>query len=248
VKYQKAYDACQPVATSLVDRLLTGISPWRCVLCSDPAAGMDICPACLEDLPWLGHACCGCAIPLPDSGLRLCGSCLSSQSAPDPYVIALAYEYPVAQMLAALKFRKTLPYARVLGELLSMHLRKALLTKEIRAPDLLVPVPLHPLRQLQRTFNQAELIAEHVARNIYLPVKRQIVRRIRNTPAQMKLGRTARLENLRGSFAVSGDLSGAKIALLDDVVTTCATVKEISRMLKFAGANEVQVWAVARTV
>jgi ComF family protein len=247
-KYQKADDPCQPVGLSLVDRLLVGISPWRCVLCSDPAAGMDICRSCLVDLPWLRHACRGCGIPLPDSGLRFCGGCLGSHSAPDSYVIALAYEYPVAQMLAALKFRRELTYARVLGELLSIRLQKALLTEATPLPDLLLPVPLHPMRQLQRTFNQAELIAGHVARVIHLPVKRHILRRVRNTPAQMTLSRKARLRNLRGSFAVSGDLHGVKIALLDDVVTTCATAREIIRVLKAAGAAEVQVWAVARTV
>jgi ComF family protein len=213
---------------------------------------MDLCHSCLEDLPWLGHTCQGCGIPLPDASLRLCGSCLGGchgeDGALNTFVIALAYEYPVAQMLAALKFRHELTYARVLGELLSMRLREALLREDIHLPDVLLPVPLHPVRQVQRTFNQSELIAEHVARIIRLPVNRHILRRVRNTPAQMGLRRKARLRNLQGSFAVSGDLAGMSVALLDDVVTTCATVREIIRVLKHAGAAEVQVWAVARTV
>ena len=258
---------CQPVYAPLVDRLLTVISPWHCVLCGDPAAGMDLCKDCLADLPWLGHTCRGCGMPLPDPGLRLCGSCLGQShghlrghlhgdshghdlqpAAPDSCVIALVYEYPVAQMLAALKFRHELTYARVLGELLSMRLHEALLNKEIMLPDMLLPVPLHPFRQMRRGFNQAELIAGHAARIIGLPIHRNILRRVRNTPTQMGLRRAARLRNLRNSFTVRGDLNGTKIALLDDVVTTCTTVREIARVLKQKGAQEVQVWAVARTV
>jgi ComF family protein len=235
------------VTISLVDRLLAGISPWRCVLCSDPAAGMDLCGGCRVDLPWLGAACHGCGIPLPDSSLRLCGSCLAAPAL-DACVAALVYEYPVTQMVAALKYRHDVTYARVLGELLAMRLQDELDKGRIELPDILLPVPLHPIRELRRTFNQAELIAKHIARLLQVPVGHHGLRRIRNTPAQTSLQRNARRKNLRNSFVVKGDLAGIKIALIDDVVTTCATAKELSRILKRNGAAEVQMWAVARTL
>jgi ComF family protein len=246
-KYQKARGRCQPVTLSLVDRLLAGISPWRCVLCSDPAVGMDICEGCLTDLPWLGPACRGCGIPLPDYSLRLCGRCLEEPLL-DACVAALAYEYPVAQMVAALKYRRDVTYARVLGELLSIRLQDALEQGWIELPDMLLPVPLHPFRQLRRTFNQAELIAQHVGRLVQVPVGRHDLRRIRNTPAQTSLQRSARGKNLRNSFVSKGDLAGSRVAVIDDVVTTGATAKELSRVLKRSGAAEVQIWAVARTL
>jgi ComF family protein len=246
-KYQKARGRCQPVTSSLVDRLLAGISPWHCVLCSDPASGMDICEACLTDLPWLGHACHGCGIPLPDASLRLCGGCLKVPAL-DACVAALAYEYPVAQMVGALKYRRDVTYARVLSELLAIRLQDALEQGWVELPDILMPVPLHPFRQLRRTFNQAELIAQHISRSLELPITNHALRRIRNTSSQTSLQRQARRKNLRNSFNVRGDVAGLKIALVDDVMTTGTTAKELSRILKRSGATEVQMWAVARTL
>lgn len=209
---------------------------------------MDLCIDCLNDLPWLARTCRHCGMALPEPELRICGACLRSPPPVDHSVAALRYEYPVPNMIAALKYRRQVCYARVLGELLAIRLQEALINDEFSLPDVLVPVPLHPWRQMRRTFNQAELIAGHVARILKLPVNRRIVRRAVNTPPQTGLRREARLKNLRGSFRTSGDLSGMKIALVDDVITTCSTVREIARVLERSGAQTIQVWVVARAM
>jgi ComF family protein len=209
---------------------------------------MDLCIDCLNDLPWLATTCRRCGVALPEAELRICGACLNDPPPLDLTVAALRYEYPVSNMIAALKYRKQVCYARVLGELLTIRLQEALTNGEFPLPDVLVPVPLHPWRQMRRTFNQAELIAGHVARILQLRVDHRVLRRVGNTPPQMGLNRKARLKNLRGSFRASGDLSGIRIALVDDVITTCSTAREIAAVLKRTGAKEVQAWAVARAV
>lgn len=247
-QYQNAGASCQPARPSLVDRVLAAVAPWRCVLCGDAAAGMDLCIDCLNDLPWLARSCLHCGMALPESELRICGACLRSAPPVDHALAALCYEYPVPNMIAALKYRRQVCYARVLGELLTIRLQEELSNDEFSLPDVLVPVPLHPRRQMRRTFNQAELIAGHVARTLGLHIDHRVLRRVVNTPPQMGLRRSERLKNLRGVFRAMGDLSGMNIALVDDVITTCSTVRETARVLKRAGAPEVQVWAVARAV
>lgn len=207
---------------------------------------MDLCMGCLDDLPWLGVTCRYCGMPLTTVETVSCGACISLEITLDQCVVALAYEYPVAQMIAALKYRRDTSYARVLGELLSIRLLEAVHANELQLPQLLLPVPLHPLRQLRRTFNQSLLIAEHLASALGVPVDGRFLRRIRNTPPQTGLRRKARLKNLRGSFVVKGKFSGMSVAIIDDVITTASTVREVSRVLKRAGVGEVQVWAVAR--
>ncbi|BFN13577.1 hypothetical protein Q672_02730 [Marinobacter sp. EVN1] len=113
-------------------------------------------------------------------------------------------------------------------------------------PQVLIPAPMHWTRRWQRGFNQAQDIAEAVGRRLDLPVNARLVRRTRRVHAQRKLNRTSRLANLQGLFEVTGPVP-ANIAIVDDVVTTGATVRELASVLTRAGAKEIQVWALART-
>jgi ComF family protein len=233
-----------------VDRLLAAISSWRCSVCLEPALGMDLCAGCLDDLPWLGATCRHCALPLPADNAVVCGACaqVGARPAVDLCVAALAYEFPVDRLVTALKYLHKIEYARVMGELLSIRVHELAGEANYRWPDCIVPVPLHPLRVLQRGFNQAAEIARWVAREHSLPIKTGLVRRIRHTQGQAGLSRRARSGNVHNAFKVKGNVSQWRIALLDDVVTTAATTGELARLLKRAGAAEVQVWAVARAI
>ena len=233
-----------------VDRLLAAISPWRCALCLEPALGMDLCTDCLEDLPWLGATCRHCAVPLPDGNELLCGACARAGARRDVdlCVAALAYEFPVDRLVTALKYQHKVEFARVMGELLSIRLHELAGEDHYQWPDCIVPVPLHPLRVLQRGFNQAAEIARWVAREHNLPVKTSLIRRIRHTQGQAGLSRRARSGNVHNAFVINANVSERRIALLDDVVTTAATTAELARLLKRAGAAEVQVWTVARAI
>lgn len=246
-KYQKASHGCQPVASKLVDSLLAAIEPWRCVLCRGTAHGMDICADCMNDLPWLTSACRRCAVPLPSVGNVLCGSCMQSPADIDHCVAALVYDYPVDRLIGGLKYQGRLVFARALGELLAVRIKEALVCGELELPDALIPVPMHRWRLVRRTCNHADEIARWLNQELGVPVENNSVQRIRNTPCQTSLSRAARLLNMRGAFRISGMVQKMRIALVDDVITTGATIRELARRLKREGAAEVQVWAVART-
>lgn len=114
--------------------------------------------------------------------------------------------------------------------------------------DMVVPVPLHPVKQREREFNQAELLAAHLAKALNLPLKTRVVRRIRPTGTQTHLSREERARNVEGAFAPCRgvNLSGARVILIDDVMTTCATTNACAKALRDAGAADVCVWTVAR--
>jgi ComF family protein len=231
--------------------------PGRCVLCEQASnCARDLCAECHAALPWLGHVCPQCALPqLADtdpmpatvesaSATTPCSACLLH---PPPYlrcIVPLRYATPVAQMIQRVKFANGRVEARVLGGLLGDHLRQ----QTAADVDLIVPVPLGIRRLLRRGHNQAGLLAHWVGRATQLPVDHELCRRTRATPAQSGLSRRARLRNLRGAFAVRTRIDGVRIAVVDDVVTTGATVAALSRALLDAGAAAVHVWAVARTL
>jgi ComF family protein len=114
--------------------------------------------------------------------------------------------------------------------------------------DMVVPVPLHPVKEREREFNQAERLARHLARALQVPLHARVVRRVRMTETQTHLNREERAENMKGAFAPrqAGELSGLRVVLVDDVMTTCATTNACAGALREAGAAEVCVWTVAR--
>jgi ComF family protein len=157
----------------------------------------------------------------------------------------VAYEYPVTRLIGGLKYGGHRVNARVLAEVLTIRLREAAADGELHVPDVLVPVPLHPRRQLQRRFNQAELIARCVAGDIGLPVATRAVRRLRHTPSQTGLNRRIRQANLRRAFKARS-VEDRHVAVIDDVMTTGTTLFAVARALRAAGAASVQGWVVAR--
>jgi ComF family protein len=161
-----------------------------------------------------------------------------------------AYEFPVTQLVQALKYEGALANARILGTRIAAVGRPAL--AELaggRATPLLVPLPLHPSRLVERGFNQSREIARIVARGLDLRLDERALCRVRATAPQVGLARTARASNLSGAFAADARIvTGRTILLVDDVVTTGSTAAEAARTLLAAGAQSVQVWAAARAL
>ncbi len=210
-----------------------------CFLCRGAAGGV-LCAACDADLPRLSApACPRCALAAQDGAL--CGRCLAHPPAYDETVAALAYAFPADVLLRALKFRSELALAPLLGQLLAARLPRG-----VRV-DFLLPVPLSAARLRSRGFNQALEIARHVAAATGCRLAPQLAERSRDTPSQVDLPLTERGQNVRGAFRCTRDLAGAEIALLDDVMTTGATLHELAATLKRAGAARVVNWVVART-
>ncbi|HLV78216.1 MAG TPA: ComF family protein [Marinobacter sp.] len=217
----------------------------RCVTCLAEPASSGLCPGCRDDLPSIRWACQCCGLPLPFAGPGLrCGEC---RVAPPPYwasVIPWRYQFPVDGMISRYKYHGQRKFVRPLLAGLSEHLEQQL-TPENR-PELLVPAPMHWLRKWQRGFNQAEDIAEYTGARLNIPVATSLVRRRRRVKAQRDLDRAGRLANLSGVFEARGPAPG-RVAIVDDVVTTGATVRLLASVLRDAGAREIQVWALART-
>ena len=161
----------------------------------------------------------------------------------DHTVAAFLFAPPIDCWIRRLKYDRRLIYARILGELLADVL-------EARAggwPELIIPVPLHPARLRQRGFNQALEIARPIARRIDRPIGRTAATRVRDTPPQAELPLARRRRNLDRAFRCRDARLPERIAIVDDVVTSGATVHTLAGVLKENGARHVQVWTVART-
>jgi ComF family protein len=206
-----------------------------CFLCRGAAREL-LCSACDADLPRLTRALCPrCALESP--GGAICGRCLAHPPAYDATHAALAYEFPADALIQALKFRGELALAPLLGALLAERVGRARV-------DCVIAVPLSAERLRRRGYNQAVEIARHVDRG-RLDVAR--CERTRDAPPQMGLPFDQRQRNVRGAFRCPRALIGATVAVVDDVMTTGATLDEMARTLKSAGALRVENWVVART-
>ncbi|HMN44686.1 MAG TPA: ComF family protein [Povalibacter sp.] len=238
------------VIRKLSRRIVRLAGEWNaatCVLCSARGASpaLDLCADCRADLPVNDDACARCAEPLARRISRsplICGACLRHPPRFDATLCALRYAYPVDQMVQRLKYGGAVAYGRVLGELLADRVR----TRRAALPDCIVPMPLAQSRFRARGYNQAIEVAAVLERRLSVPVRTDLVERIRHTREQAELDRTQRRRNVRGAFALREKLPGQHIAIIDDVVTTGSTVNELARVLKRAGARRVDVWAVAR--
>jgi ComF family protein len=230
---------------SSVTRLLDWLIPGVCLLCGDGAGRVpNLCRACLADLPWLTDACRRCAAPCSSGGL--CGRCLTEPPPFDAVRAVLRYEGTARVLIRAVKYHADLAAAHTLGWILAEHL--ALTSGEEDQPEAIVPVPLHRERLRERGFNQALELARPAAVRLGLPLLPRACRRVRATPPQAEQrSAAARRASPRGAFAAGQQVTGfGCVALVDDVLTTGATVAAATRALRVAGAGRVEVWVLAR--
>ena len=216
--------------------------PQRCELCAAPSAALLLCSACLHSLPRLGPACPVCALPTPSG--EVCGRCLAH---PPPFaatLAAFAYAFPVDRLMHAFKYHGRLALAEwAAGAILAERGRR-----RAALPDRLVALPLSRERQRERGYNQAYEIARAVARELRAPLIRHGIRRDRASPPQTALPWSERAKNVRGAFVCELDLTDMTVGVIDDVMTTGASLAELAKTLKAAGATRVENWVVARTL
>ena len=213
----------------------------NCLLCGTKS-GDDFCKACRNSLPCLTHdRCVVCALPV--KGSQICGACLANPPAFGRSVAALEYTFPVDALLQRLKYGANLAMARVLADLLFSHIDNA-----VDLPDFIVPMPLHPGRLRERGFNQALELARRISKKTGIALLPDVCHRVRDTPSQTGLPWKERERNIRGAFSCETKLEGKHIAILDDVMTTGATLNELAKVLRKCGASHVSGWVVARTL
>ena len=211
-----------------------------CVLCGTRSHA-SLCKDCYRDLPFRQvPGCPRCNA----EGIKnqLCGACLSDPPHFDETRCAFRYAYPLDRLVQVYKFKAKLG----LLPLFSNALAEAVRAGGSAPPDLVIPLPLAPKRLAQRGFNQAALLGEHVSQMLATRFEVRGMLRVRETPPQTGLSRQARLKNVRGAFECIQRLDGKRVAVVDDVMTTGATLSEAAKALKKAGAAHVSAWVIAR--
>jgi len=202
--------------------------PWRprCLGCGAPGEGReDLCGACRARLPWLAAEAISCAPPLRRA------------------VAVFAYAPPVDRWLPRFKFHRDLAAGRLLSELMSARLAAC------DRPAALLPIPRHGARLRARGYDQALELARPLARALALPLRTDLLRRVRATAPQSELDAAARERNLRGAFeARAGTRLPTHVALLDDVLTTGATLHAAAEALHRAGVERIDAWVCARVL
>lgn len=217
--------------------------PGNCRLCSARTpAGQPLCAGCAAALPRITSACPRCAAPLAAASTTACGTCQQQRLHFDATQALFHYQPPVDRLIQHLKYHRQLSLARVLGRLLTEHLR----TGTIPWPDMLVPVPLHRTRLRERGYNQSLELARVIAQQLGLPLATRAVRRVRATSSQTTLTSGERRRNVRNAFHTMVNFSGKRVAIIDDVMTSGHTVNALAKCLRRAGAIGVVVWVVAR--
>ena len=206
-----------------------------------------VCRPCLAELPWHPRASC------PQCGLssdgNVCGSCLNSPPDFDATRAVFLYAYPINAMMQRYKYGNSLNLGDTFGKFLS---EKVNVEDCLANIDLIIPMPMHPQRLKERGFNQALEIAKVLNKLLTKSCKVKLdyksVTRQTLTPPQASLPLKERVKNIKGAFKANGDFTGKRVAIVDDVMTSGASLNELAKTLKKAGASHVECWVIARTL
>ena len=217
--------------------------PSQCAICHAWPA-QRLCDDCVRRFARQRPRCRTCALAVPE-GVAHCGACLHHPNGLDACHAAVDYGYPWSGVLQAFKFRGDPGWAGALATLLRST---PWVEPALEAAELVLPIPLAPQRLRMRGFNQAQLLAQALAPT---RVQAGLLLRTHDTPAQSGLDRTQRLRNLARAFAVeplcAAQLAGRQVLLVDDVMTTGATLQAAAAVLRQAGAARVTALVLART-
>jgi ComF family protein len=221
----------------------TPAPPSRCAVCGAWPA-RPLCDGCVVRFAQPRHRCTRCALPLPD-GVSTCGACLREPPPLDACLAAVDYAYPWSGLVQRFKFSAEPGWAAALAELMN---RIPGLRAELDAATLLLPIPLAPRRLAERGYNQALLLARQLDR---ARVETQLLLRLRETGSQTVLDRRAREANVGGAFGLepmrADEVRGASVLLVDDVMTSGASLRAAARVVRQAGARRVTAVVLART-
>lgn len=234
--------------------LLDILYPGHCFACNKNLHDEEnpyVCKTCLENIKGIGVSvkrCSKCGFTLAPgtfSSEKGCFECENSNLRFDRGFFVSDYEGPLKELIHQYKYNKQEFLSKLLGDLSINHLLLQGILHEI---DIVVPVPLHWKKKLKRGFNQSDLIARRISKELDIPISRNNICRIKNTLSQTKLTRVQRQINVSGAFRVKQPkvFSKKRALLVDDVLTTGITASECSRTLKKAGIRKVYLFALAR--
>lgn len=220
--------------------ILKAFSQRYCVLCGTLSRD-DLCNPCRSQLPQIPiNHCPVCLLPVKTS--LVCGACLANPPAFTRINAAFHYTFPVDALIRSLKYRSQLVIAPMLANFLIEKIDIS------DPPDFIIPVPLHAIRLRERGFNQSVEIGRYISKKHNIKMLPDSCSRVRNTPSQVGLPWQEREKNIRHAFVCKTDLSGKHVAILDDVMTSGATLNEMAKLLRQQGAAVVDGWVVARAL
>ncbi len=239
---------------AVIRRVMHALLPVDCTGCGIALSDDPVpffCRTCWATItPLAGPACPRCGRPFASpvaqafSPGHLCGDCRKRGPSYTKARSLFAYVPPLRDAIRLFKYHRKVVLAEDLGNLMMQAF------EPFPEVDVLMAVPLFPTRLREREFNQALLLADRVNRRLRLPLSQDNLVRIRQQPSQTELTRAARLKNLRRTFTVlrPKEVAGKRILLIDDVMTTGTTVNECAKVLRRAGASDVYVCTLARTI
>jgi ComF family protein len=239
-----------PSTKRFLKTYLDFLFPPRCPLCFrliEPSKYPSFCPECLGDVSFIEPPfCIQCGIPFASRSEEghLCGRCIASAAAYTRARALSVFSGTTQAAIHVLKYQNR-PY---IASLLMGLVERIPLDLDFVQYDVVVPVPLHRNRLKQRGYNQSLLLGREIHRRWRVPFDGRLLKRFKETVPQIELTGQRREENVKGVFSLLGDPGGKRILLVDDVFTTGATVNECARVLLKGGANQVDVFTVARAI
>lgn len=234
----------------LSQKLLEACLPSQCLLCHLPSKQSLICHYCEQNALVERHYCqhCGCGLIASHD---FCGECLKHQFKFQQLHAVAGYRAPYPALIKQLKYHNQLLYADLLGQLLASSIKQRYSQQHLQSIDYLIPVPLHPRKHRARGFNQAQLIAQSLNKHLGLTMLAGAVIRNKITHVQEGLSRPQRIRNLQNAFSLApasrAKLQGKYVVLVDDVVTTGATINSLCQCISEASTQRVDVWCICRT-
>jgi len=219
------------------------LDPRLCIGCGHPLQSLQqFCPVCALLLDYIEHPCQLCGL---ENGIRqpICAACLYHPPRWQKIVAPLIYHNFSRDLLIQLKFNDNLYLANSLVSHLIGHFRQ-----KNSLPEVLIPVPLHQSRLIDRGYNQAFEIAHILSRKLNIPVDIHALKRIRHTESQLRLSANQRAKNILKAFEYKPNNRYSHVAVVDDVVTTGSTANEVTKTLHHAGITIVEIWGLARAL
>ncbi len=232
----------EPMPPHFFTRLLAAL-PGQCRVCQRWPT-QAVCEDCVHQFAQPQPRCSTCALPLPNGQSR-CGACLKTPPPLDQCLAAVPYAYPWSRLIADFKFQAQSGLARNLAGLIK---NTPWVEPALDVADLLLPIPLSRQRLAERGYNQALLLARHLHPG---KTRSDLLLRVQDTPAQHTLKRAQRLQALNQAFAVdpllAHQLKDKRVVLVDDVMTTGASLHAAARVLRSAGVGHITGLVFART-
>ena len=225
--------------------LLSRFMASPCTLCGGRVTdSVCVCSSCLQDLPYLHYCCPQCGNPLNTQPASLCGSCQKEPPPVDRTFSLFQYKPPIDYLVKQLKFNHSIIVANLFGELMADEISH----QNMILPEAIIAIPLHAKRLKQRGFNQALEIAKPLARKLNIPLlQHSLVRNKYTQPQTNQAAKKNRRKNLQNSFSYQATEFYQHIAIIDDVITTGATINEAAKTLKQNKIQQVSAWSCAHS-